>query len=260
MSIATFLATLTIIAPPLFKEPDNILMIIFQQSIAGIFFLYIVLVSVRAISRMGKFQSAEQRNLMNYLKWFSILSYGGVTFVYVMTDPIANTLGRNLFFEIWFIVLPQILIDLGYILFYFGYIRIDNPSVIQPQKIDQFIVISDDGLPIFNYKFESQTQPIDDALLSGAITAIKMVLSEATKFAGDLEEIRIGGDYLMLNRRGKFTGILFTIRPTSFLSQTLSNIVSEINTIMGGLNDFAAVSDEIKSKLDSLITNTLTYK
>jgi hypothetical protein len=243
MSIATLLGTLTIIDPVF----------------AGLFFPYIVLVSLRAISRMSKYQTRAQIKLMRYLKAFSIIAYGSVTLAYLSADMIESLASNRIIHEFWFLALPQILLITGYLFFYYGYIRINNPSVLQPQKIDQFIIISDDGIPIFSYKIESEASGIDDALLSGALMAIKTVLSEATKFAGELEEIRLGGDYLMLNSQKKLTGIIFTRRPTMFLTQILSNILDEVNFILKDLKDYSGIRVETKKKLENLIKRTLTY-
>lgn len=261
LSIAAVLASYSLISPILgftMSEEYHSVRLILGLG-AAFFFLFIIITTLRALKRMGTYLNPQQKNLLKYLKYYTLITFGGITTIYTISgvSGLGQLKNPNFIQSAINIAIPEILIFLGNIFFFLGYIRADHPAALQPQKIDQFIIISSEGVPIFTHTFE-ESEEIEDVLLSGALTAIKSVLLEATNIAGDLEEIKLGEKFILLDTVEEATGVLFTDRPTSYLYQMLENSMNEVKNVVRGVK-VHDIGEEVNANLKSIVLSNMTY-
>ncbi|MDH5402529.1 MAG: hypothetical protein OEZ01_03895 [Candidatus Heimdallarchaeota archaeon] len=263
MIITTILGLITI-----FSTNEDIIAILFEINVLlGIatslsvmfFFLYILIVGRNTIKRMMEYATSEQKKSINLVKWYIYLSFGGVTIVYFTANMITSVQSQyNTFSAFWTAIMPQIMIIFANMCFYFGYIKPGNPASFQPQRIDKFVLISEAGLPIYTFDVEKDVKGIDDALLSGAITAIAAVLREATNIVGELKTIEIGSQSILLRKKGDLTGVLFSYLPTQFLRQAVSLLMDKLTAILDSV-DYTSLTTDQLNEIEQLIKNTLGY-
>ncbi len=265
LSFASVIGMMTIIGVSSYFNFTNEILNDFFGSVYLIFFGYIVYFAHNAINKMKRFATAEHQILMGHLLKYFYLSYVGVSFVYLSIGLIGISLGVDSFEEaplwaqLYITSMPQILFILGNIYFYRGYIRYRNPSVIQPQRIDRFVIISDDGLPIYRLDIEKEATGLTDALFSGALTAITSVLKESSNIVGDLKTIEIGDQFLIVNVKGPLTGVLFSFRTTQFLREATVELMKNIAKNIQ-IEELHKISTEQLSEIDYYVKQALGLK
>lgn len=265
LSFASVIGMMTIIGVSTYFNFTNEILNNFFGSVYLIFFGYVVYFAHTAINRMKRFTTPKHQVLMGYLLKYFYVSYVGVSLVYLSIGLISILIGVDSFDEaplwahIYITSMPQILFIIGNIYIYRGYIRYRNPSVIQPQRIDRFVIISDDGLPIYRFDIEKEATSLTDALFSGALTAITQVLKETTNIAGDLKTIEIGDQFLIVNVEGPLTGILFSFRTTQFLREAtivlMKNIANNIK-----IDEPHKISKQQHSQIDYYVKQALGFE
>lgn len=234
-------------------------------SVFLIFFGYVVYFAHTAIKRMIQFAPAEHQVSMSQLLKYFYFSYLGVSLVYFSIGFIYFMLGANtieetpVLVQVYITAMPQILFLLGNYYIYIGYIRYRNPAVIQPQRIDRFVIISEDGLPIYRFDIELETTSITDTLFSGALTAITSVLKESSNIVGDLKTIEIGDHFLIVNVKGPLTGVLFSFRTTQFLREATISLMKNIEKNVQ-IDELHRISDKQISQIDHYVKQALGFE
>ncbi len=237
--IATFLATISFFLSLItFVEPvivvlsnlTNGLFSILINLLIPVYYIYTMTIVLLSIQQIKKQSSPLQRQYLRYLQAFTITLFGGVTAIVSLTFILfskENQLPHTDIVYIWVNILPKITFLVGFWFFYKAFLQPQSPAVFQPQRIEKILIISSEGLPLFDLNTTKKDQ-ISDTLLSGAITAIKAVLSEATQITGDLRSISIGEHTLMFKTNSEITIILFTKEPTSYIGETLPLILEKV--------------------------------
>ena len=261
MMLATVMATiavLNVVNQLVGVTPVGVMSVL--EPVILFFFLYILFTALRSLDNVKKFASGVQRKSVNLMRYYFMWTFGAVSVVYTIIGVFSGTsLEDSEFFEFLNLVAPLILFLIADIYLYFGFVRIDNPAVLQPQQIDRFILISNVGLPLYYFKLESEMEGIDESLLSGAIAAISAVLKEATKVAGDLKSIVIGNSTILMNTLGDFTGLIFTYKSTRFLNSALANIMIQIDRILE-IDDLGQLTGESEEQIEYIVTRGLGLK
>ncbi|MCY3413132.1 MAG: hypothetical protein INQ03_15950 [Candidatus Heimdallarchaeota archaeon] len=239
---------------------ENAAIVALLAFIMIMFFFFILIASLRSIKRMKRYANDIQKKAMNNIRMYYILSFGGITTVYTIYGTMKSIITEiTPFMEFFYLVIPQILFLLSNYYLYLGFVRIKNPAILQPQKIDRFIIIESSGIPVYNYAIESEASHVDDSLLSGALTAITAILKESTNIIGDLTSITLGDAILMMKSVDQYTGVVFTQAPTNFLQSILNSLMNELP---GKINkkEGMSLSNEDHATVDDLVKESFGYK
>lgn len=116
----------------------------------------------------------------------------------------------------------------------------------QSRKISRLIVINDNGLPIYDFTFDSKNSG-DELLLSGALTAITSVMREATGASRDLKSIAFGDLHIITEVREGFAANLLVESSTAFLKEALRLFTDSFQ-------------NEYKSEIESFVIDPLSTK
>lgn len=134
-------------------------------------------------------------------------------------------------------IIGYFFVSIGIIMVNFAYLTADEIAFLQPQRIDSAMVIYETGIPIFSYNFTPQENNTDVTLVSGAITAITALMSEAFNVSSNVKEINFHDKELLLDFQETESGltlafILFTDRKSNYLETALTRFATEFNRIM----------------------------
>ncbi len=257
--IATFFATMsfffslmTLVDPliAVLSELTNGFINVLINLIIPVYYLYTMIIVVSSAQRIKNQSPLLQKTYLNHFQAFTIVLFGaGTTIISTAFAlfPLENhQLPQTDLVFIWVILAPKLAFLIAFWLFYKAFIQPKSPAVFQPQRIEKILIISKEGLPLFDLNANENDQ-ISDTLLSGAITAIKAVLKEATQITGDLRSISIGEHTLMFKTNSEITIILFTKEPTTYIEETLPLILEKV----------ASMDLEQTDELEKIIQSTI---
>jgi hypothetical protein len=232
--LATFLSTLTLIGfikGFLVIQPDPIDWLLFNMFI--FYFGYFVIISITSIRRMKKYMRKNQIKVVQNVLLFILISFIGVSSFHAITNIYVNVIAEDpsvFTIEILgiYFVIPPLIFLISNIFFYNGIVKPKNPSILLPQRVDKLLIIEKTGTPIFDLSLNNRGE-IDSILLSGAITAISAIISEATQIAGSMKSIQFETHQIIINVKDNYSGVMFVDSPTQFLMEVLQKIMIEIS-------------------------------
>lgn len=247
-SVGYFFPTAVFLLNPDFNpESEGIGIVIFIASyILPFFLVYVVASSYRSIGNVKRYATAEDQIRQLNLLLIVIGLYYGVTFVLGFANSQLFDFGDNSDLILLFnVVLPRSSITAGSLILFFAYARTPKVAWLQPQRMDQLLVISKHGLPIFSHAFRKL--PTDDdgsILLSGGLVAIRSLLKEAIGSSSDIIAIKFVEKEIMVVTRENFGVFLITDRASSFLHSAL---VSFANDFLSNYGQFLSGNQVIQS-------------
>jgi len=124
-------------------------------------------------------------------------------------------------------IVGYLFVSIGIIMITLAYTTSDAIAFLQPQRIDSIIAIVSTGIPVLQYDFSpKEHQRPELSLISGAITAIKAIMSEAFNVKSDVKQIAFDEKELMLNFKPleediDIAFVLITDRKSSYLESSL---------------------------------------
>ncbi|MHA1185428.1 MAG: hypothetical protein ACTSSK_00925 [Candidatus Heimdallarchaeota archaeon] len=99
-------------------------------------------------------------------------------------------------------------------------LRSKSAYFMQSRKLSRIIVIEESGLPIYDFNFEPKNES-SEMLLSGALTAIKSVMKEATGASKELRSIAFADLHIITEVREGFAVNLIVEGSTAYLKEAL---------------------------------------
>ncbi len=259
---STFLATtsLLLILVTLFPDVTNFLndltnsisLMVFNLTIP-IYYFYILAVVLQSTHKIKKQSSHYQQKYLNIFMVFAVIVFGLVTLVvslgFVLFSE-GTVLPQTDFVYAWMNILPVLLFCIALMLFHVSYSNHSTPAIFLPQIVERLLIITPEGLPIYDTTILDND--ISEALLSGAIIAIRAVLNEATQINDELKSITLGEYDLIIRVNEKAMIVVFTRQPTTYLHQIIPKILAEVTALDGDL--FSAENQE---KIDEIVKTLL---
>jgi len=215
---------------------------------------YVLVSSWRAINNVKQFTdylSEQQKNQLSLLQFALAFFYG--TSLLGFLNGFFNAMGTpsDEVVLVLGIILPTVTSIIGQILMIRSYALSKNVVFLQPQRLNQLIVLNNAGLPLFQHDFGRSGSNI--TLLSGAITALNSLFQEAVGVTSDLRSIGFGNREIIFLRDANYTILLITQRPSQFLQNALKEFKQKFNQEYGDenldvveLEKFEAARDMVK--------------
>ncbi len=232
-SIASALAVLSIGISILGSIPSIVITfdqllphsIIIMNIFASLFYFFIFFSVFSTLQKLKRVTSDIQHNSITLIQVYTFISFM-LSPIAVVTPYVLFTKGdgKQIVYDgsfVDFSIIPHLVISLGVFFFYVGYLRHWKPYLIQPQKIDRLIIISDFGLPLFD-KDLTNISTTSDLLVAGAFTSFKTIVEESIKIKGNIKSIEIGDLFLLFRSSEDFFILMFTSRPSKFLHNALN--------------------------------------
>lgn len=107
------------------------------------------------------------------------------------------------------------------------YKTVDNPWLLQRQRIHLLMVYSQDGLELYSENFSKELAENDNLLLAGGFSAITSLFKEATKSAGPINAILLEDKELWLKNRKYFVCALLVDYMTEASQLAFQNFVND---------------------------------
>jgi hypothetical protein len=104
---------------------------------------------------------------------------------------------------------------------------IDNPWLLQRQRIHLLMVYSRDGLELFSKNFSQELAGDSNLLLAGGFSAITSLFKEATMSAGQIQAILLEDKELWLKNRENFVFALLVDYMTQASQLAFENFVND---------------------------------
>jgi len=233
LAILASLGTITVFSLVLLVFPNLPAEIQYFSFSFVLFFGYAIIVLQRSLTRLSSKMTDRQQEVISSIRIYLLAVLGDISIIYLITTIIffgqTVTPGTTIYQinESIAILVPPVIFLLGNIFFYRGFVKPDNPVILQPQFQNKFILMTEQGLPVFEYDFTPENS-IDATLISGALTAITAVLKEATHIGGDLQQVLIGDKNIRIEVREELIGVLFTDNPSVIQNQILDDLMNEI--------------------------------
>ncbi|MEA2069717.1 MAG: methyltransferase domain-containing protein, partial [Asgard group archaeon] len=101
----------------------------------------------------------------------------------------------------------------------------------QSRKVSQLIVINPDGVPIFDFNFESAKNQCDANLLNESFRAISSVMETGEITCQELRSMNFGELQILTEIRNHFAVLLVVDRPTLFLNRSLEMFADDFMKI-----------------------------
>lgn len=125
-------------------------------------------------------------------------------------------------------IIGYTIVSTGVAIFSLAYATSKEIAFLQPQRIDSILVIYETGIPIFSHEFRSDKETKGEfVLISGALTAITALMSEAFDVSSNVKEIHFQDKQLLL-QFNKVEGsdeviafILISDRTTAYLKDAV---------------------------------------
>lgn len=135
-----------------------------------------------------------------------------------------------------------VVIRTGDLLIFFSYAMSSRVAYLQPQQMYKLIVVSNAGLPIFEYTFRDIQS--DSALFSGGVTAITSLLAESIGKSVDIDSMSFDdGTKVLVANKNNFGSFLVVERPSSFLKSALQTFTNDFEREYGDLG-FDIINDK----------------
>jgi hypothetical protein len=128
-----------------------------------------------------------------------------------------------------------------------------SPYFMQSRKISRLTIISNSGLPIYDFNFDPKYDG-NELLLSGALTAIKSVMTEATGSSTELRSIIFGDLHIITEVRDGFAANLIVESSSAFLKESLRLFTDEFYILYKLKSDDSVVIDpHLHKEADKLL-------
>lgn len=203
-----------------FKETFN-----FTNIVHGIFNLIAGFWLFVSIYRSKKYAfNSQQKALIN---WLLI----GLIIGILLPSPIildVGFIGSTPFLTLIRTFLRDIFGHAGMLIIGIAFYRvIDNPWLLQRQRIHLLMVYSRDGLELFSKNFSQELADDSNLLLAGGFSAITSLFKEATMSAGQIQAILLEDKELWLKNRENFVFALLVDYMTQASQLAFENFVND---------------------------------
>lgn len=166
----------------------------------------------------------DQKKLINWL-------LVGLIIGMLLPSPIiidAGIIERTPFFLIGRTLFRDLFEHIGMLVFGIAFYRVvDNPWLLQRQRIHLLMVYSRDGLELYSENFSKQLDKEDNLLLAGGFSAITSLFKEATKSGGEIKAILLEDKELWLKNRKNFVFTLLVDYMTQASQTAFENFVND---------------------------------
>lgn len=127
-------------------------------------------------------------------------------------------------------------------------LRSQSTHFMQSRRISRIMVITDSGIPVFDFNLTPEHEG-KELLFSGAITAIKSVMSEATG-ANELQSIVFGDLHILTEVKDGYAVNLLVEQSSAILKESLKNFAQDYEALFPktstGIIDEEANNEAIK--------------
>lgn len=196
--------------------------------ILPLFLLYTIISTLRSIQQIKKYAIDEnQVKLLNNII-IAIIFYYGITTILGFINGMFFTIGVNFNLDLILnVILPRLSVSIGSFLLWRTYYSTSSVAFLQPQRMDKIIVISKEGLPLFDYSFRQRKEDTDSVLLSGGLLAISSLLKEAVGTVSEIKSVRFSNKIIMIEAEEHFGVFLIVDRTSNFLSSALVSFTKD---------------------------------
>ena len=134
-----------------------------------------------------------------------------------------------------------------------SYTYYDNIAFLQPEPIKSVLVIHDTGIPLFRHEFQKANTPI--GLISGAISAVTSLMTEAFEVRSNLKGIFYQEEEILVAIKNDLAFILFIGHKSQFLERALEKFADtfyekyndKVENFTGDVTVFDAAINEFKT-------------
>ncbi len=217
----------------------------FFELLPAFFLTYVVIVTMRALFRIKResHDAAQQKQVM--LMQVAIVFYYVITVFFIVS-------AKRMFFlspdwKVFLIhVAPRMSVIIGDVILLMVYAR-SRLAFLQFQRMEKLLVIADSGLPLFSHDFVKTTKTSNGKamLLSGGLTAVTSLLSEAVGAAG-IRMIQFQDKQIMISHHDLFAVFLIVDRPSTFLWNAIQHFGNAFNREYS-LNDQSLATVDTKT-------------
>ena len=113
------------------------------------------------------------------------------------------------------------IIGVGVLLVSLAYYHGGQPGFLQGQRIEQIIVITKSGIPIYTHRFKRFEWGVDVELLSGFFSALQSAMVETLQSPSLIRLIKLKGSELIVHVDGELTFLLVASKTSVFLERAL---------------------------------------
>ncbi len=113
------------------------------------------------------------------------------------------------------------IIGVGVFLVSLSYFQGGQPGFLQGQRIEQMIVITKSGIPIYTYRFRRLEWGIEVELLSGFFSALQSAMAETLQSPSLIRSIKLKGSELIIHVEKELTFLLVASKTSLFLERAL---------------------------------------
>ncbi len=128
----------------------------------------------------------------------------------------------------WIINFPALMLlvaSIGIVILGFAFQKDSNVAFVLPFRVQNLIVITAGGVNLFSRSSHS-SENISEDLISGAISAISLLMQEALGTISNLEEVRFGDRYILLEVRENFVVFIIAYSTSTTLKIALKKFAS----------------------------------
>lgn len=122
----------------------------------------------------------------------------------------------------------------------------------QSRRLSRLIIITDAGMPIYDFKFAPINGKDNELLLSGALTAIRSVMHEATGASKELQAIVFGDLHIITEVREGFAANLLVEKSSALLKDSLRLFADDFQTIYEK-TDSGVLEPDLREKAQKMI-------
>ncbi len=112
-------------------------------------------------------------------------------------------------------------IGFGVFLVSLAYYHGGQPSFLQGQRIEQIIVITKSGIPVYTHRFRRAEWGVEVELLSGFFSALQSAMVETLQFPSLIRLIKLKGSELIIHVKEELTFLLVASKTSLFLERAL---------------------------------------
>jgi hypothetical protein len=205
-------------------ESTGLPIIIWSESVTLFFLPCFLLLAIWVMRDLNTARdlavTSEQRDQIKLMRVGFILA---IYFNFIIAGVLGSiALEFSVVLAQWLIqIIATIVSNFGTLIIFYAYIRDDKALFYQPFSLDALIVISEVGLPVFDYSFSKDTESDKFSLASGAITAIGAIMKEAFGASSDIKAVQLKDKVMMLHVEHKHAFVLVTDSSNTYLTEAL---------------------------------------